>query len=48
MNLMLIFLFYCALVGLLANSFGRRQCIAIAAGAVVVVALYWAFPYRFM
>jgi hypothetical protein len=47
-TLMLVFLLFALVVGLLDREFGRWQQCAIALGGLLVVALYFLFPYRFM
>jgi hypothetical protein len=48
MNLMLMIIFLCVGLGLLAPRLGRREHIAIGLLAVAMTALYYLFPDRFM
>ncbi len=41
MNLMLTFIIACVTLGLLANGFGRREQLIIAAMATLLVAVYY-------
>ncbi len=48
MTLMLVMMFSCVGIGLFAQRFGGREQFAIAALAVAMTALYFAFATRFM
>lgn len=48
MNLMLVVILLCLLLGLLAPRLGRRETIVIGALATGMTALYYFFSYRFM
>jgi hypothetical protein len=48
MNLMLLVIFLCIVLGLLAPRLGSREQLAIVLVATAMTALYFFFPARFM